>query len=241
MSKIDFKKQKIPFTQVANDVLNDSRLSLKAKGLYSYLYSKPDGWDFETTRMAKDSTDGRDSIRSAVKELEEAGYLKRYKLPNGRMVYKVVFPPMTENPSQAENPMTEKPNDGKTHSGKIRHISNKEKKVIKSINNKDSEHSSQDKKFSQLGAEIINEFSKWNPSCKKFYNNKTQRAACDRLIENYGFDEVMKRIPHLPQTNKMEFVPNITTPLQLEDKWVSLHNQLEQEKNKVNKYKVAFI
>lgn len=138
MSKIDFKTQHIPFTQVANDVLNDPKLSLKSKGLYAFLYSKPDGWNFEANRISKQSKDGRDSVRGAIKELEDNGYLEREKLSDGRMIYRIVYKPMTENPLQAiENPMTEKPNDGKTHSGKTRHISNKEIKVIKSISNKE--------------------------------------------------------------------------------------------------------
>jgi len=37
MEKIDFKKDKIPFTQVSNAVLYDNNLSFKAKGLYAYL------------------------------------------------------------------------------------------------------------------------------------------------------------------------------------------------------------
>lgn len=94
MNKIDFRKQNIPFTQVANGVLFDKKLSLGAKGLYSYLYSKPDGWDFSEVRIANESKNGRNSVRTALKELESSGYLLRYKLANGRMVYKVIFPPI---------------------------------------------------------------------------------------------------------------------------------------------------
>ena len=139
MEKIDFRKQNIPFTQVANGVLNDDRLSLKAKGLYAYLYSKPEGWQFESSRIAMDSKDSRDSVRSALNELEENGYLTRYKLSNGRMVYMVIFPPitqekpMTENPSEGIEPMTEKANDGKSHSGETRHLSNKDIYINKDI------------------------------------------------------------------------------------------------------------
>ena len=35
-------KQNVPFTMVANEVLKDPKLSFKAKGLYAYLFSKPD-------------------------------------------------------------------------------------------------------------------------------------------------------------------------------------------------------
>jgi hypothetical protein len=44
MSKL--KKYVRNYTQVPNDIINDKRLSLKAKGLYLFLVSKPDNWDF---------------------------------------------------------------------------------------------------------------------------------------------------------------------------------------------------
>lgn len=53
-----------------NALLNQSDISLKAKGLFAYIQSKPDGWDFSSERIANDHTDGRDGIRSALKELE---------------------------------------------------------------------------------------------------------------------------------------------------------------------------
>lgn len=52
------------FTTVPNSVLNDPRLSWKSKGLWAYIQSKPDGWDFSSERIAKDSADGVESVRS---------------------------------------------------------------------------------------------------------------------------------------------------------------------------------
>ena len=65
------------FTTINNDILNDTELSFKAKGLFSYLWSLPDDWVYYETEVAKHSTDGRGSVRSGLKELEEKGYLKR--------------------------------------------------------------------------------------------------------------------------------------------------------------------
>jgi hypothetical protein len=75
-------KEKIRFTQVSNDVLNDKNLSAKAKGVFAYLYSKPDDWDFAVERIISDFKDGRDSIISGLKELEAFSYLKRKRLPS---------------------------------------------------------------------------------------------------------------------------------------------------------------
>ncbi len=125
----NFKRQNIPFTQVANEVLNDKTLSAKAKGLYAYLYSKPEGWNFSMHRIINDMADGRDSIANGLKELEDNKYLVRERLSNGRMDYKLSL--------IRKKPDTEKPTVGKTHSGKTRTVSNKELIVIKSNTNKE--------------------------------------------------------------------------------------------------------
>lgn len=80
-------KEKIRFTQVSNDVLNDKNLSAKAKGVFAYLYSKPDDWDFAIERISNDFIDGDKSIRSWIKELESKNYLKRIKWWDWRMQY----------------------------------------------------------------------------------------------------------------------------------------------------------
>jgi hypothetical protein len=65
------------FTQIPNAWLRDERLSLKAKGLLAQLLSHSDGWSVTTRSLASFNGCGRDAIRSAVVELEEAGYLTR--------------------------------------------------------------------------------------------------------------------------------------------------------------------
>ena len=65
------------FTIVPNEALNDSKLSFRAKGVYAFLRSKPDNWEFRMSNIILSSTEGRDAIRAAIKELETAGYVKR--------------------------------------------------------------------------------------------------------------------------------------------------------------------
>ena len=91
--------------------------------------------------------------------------------------------------------------------------------------------------------EIIKKFEEIvNPNCKRYYGNKTQRSACEDLIENYGFKEIMKVIDLLPQIKGMKYMPTITTPLQLRDKYEQLKTAMLREKatqeDKQNKYKV---
>ena len=70
------------FVILYKQVLNDSNLSLKAKGLWAYLMSLPDDWKISSTEVAKHSTDGRDSVRAGLQELVEQGYAKKIKTTN---------------------------------------------------------------------------------------------------------------------------------------------------------------
>lgn len=68
------------FSIVSNDILDDSRMSFKARGLLTYMLSKPDDWEFYTKELVTHSQkDGISSIQSALSEMELAGYLKRIK------------------------------------------------------------------------------------------------------------------------------------------------------------------
>lgn len=63
------------FTTVGNDFLRDKILSLKSKGLLTLMFSLPENWNFSVRGLAAISKEGVESISSALKELEKAGYL----------------------------------------------------------------------------------------------------------------------------------------------------------------------
>ena len=135
------KKYKLSFTQVPNVVLKDRRLSLKAKGLYAYLFSKPDGWNFNSKIILKEIKEGRDAFYGAMKELIDCGYIQRHQ-PNvkgvfGSSVYKFIDP--TVKP-RAEKPYTENPYPGKPYTenpdaNKYCTITNTVNNNINNINN----------------------------------------------------------------------------------------------------------
>ena len=72
------KKIKIKgFTIIDNDVINDDRMHLKSLGLFAYMWSKPDDWQFYVSEIASHFKDGESAVSSAMKELMTLGYLKR--------------------------------------------------------------------------------------------------------------------------------------------------------------------
>lgn len=75
------------FSIINNDILNDTRLTFKARGLLVYMLSMKDNWKFYTSELEKHSEkDGREAIQNALTEIEQAGYLKRIQKreKNGR-------------------------------------------------------------------------------------------------------------------------------------------------------------
>lgn len=92
--------------------------------------------------------------------------------------------------------------------------------------------------FNPLGGEVLKAFEVVDPKNKTYYNNTTQRKACDYLISEYGLDEVLKRILVLPKTNKQPFFPKVNSPNDLKEKWVNLNDSVERyrtEKKKITK------
>lgn len=86
---------------------------------------------------------------------------------------------------------------------------------------------------SQDIVQVIDSFKEVNQSYGKWYANQTQRLAITRLIENQTLEKVLKVINLLPKTNGMQYMPTITTPLQLEDKWSQLESSLLKKKNEI--------
>ena len=74
----------VNYTVMSNYHLQDKKLSLKAKGLLSYMLSLPDDWDYSLKGLTTGCKDGLDSVRTAVLELEEHGYVHRQKVRNAR-------------------------------------------------------------------------------------------------------------------------------------------------------------
>ena len=109
------------YTVMSNHHLRNPDLTLKAKGLLSQMLSLPENWDYTLKGLSSINKESIDAIRTAVWELEKAGYITRRqgRDDKGKMtaieytIYEQPQPPLLENPTtdnpMLENPMSENP------------------------------------------------------------------------------------------------------------------------------------
>lgn len=132
MSKLIIEKR---YGQTPNSILTNPKISLKTKGMFGYLQSKPDNWNFAVSRIQKEMKDGKSAISEALKELEENGFLRRKPRKNTLGKWDGYDYILSENPFP-ENPSTEKPSTEKPLTENWVTLSNKDN-TKKDINKKE--------------------------------------------------------------------------------------------------------
>lgn len=116
------------YVTISNYHLRDKRLKMAAKGLMSVLLTDEGDAAYTMAELTELGPEGKDAIRSALKQLETCGYIQKRQLHDGAgrfasnefLVYEI--PPLTENPKtvepSAEKPLTENPPTDKPPTGK---------------------------------------------------------------------------------------------------------------------------
>ena len=107
------------YTVMSNHHLRNKDLTLKAKGLLSQMLSLPEDWDYTLAGLSYINRESIDAIRTAIWELEKAGYITRRqgRDDKGKMtaieytIYEQPQPP-TDTPPELDYPILENPTTG---------------------------------------------------------------------------------------------------------------------------------
>lgn len=114
MAKIRLQKKKSKFAQVSRKLLSNPKISLRAKGLGSWLELHQDGFELNFEFILQNMKEGRDAIRETIKELKEQGFLLTLQIRDKNGKFQTVWhfdsdgdidiEPTTENPPTVEPP-----------------------------------------------------------------------------------------------------------------------------------------
>ena len=139
------KEKKSDFTVIDNGIFRNKTLSMKAKGLLCQMLSLPDNWDYSIAGLATLVNDGESAVRSALKELKEAGYFRREQVrANGKIAkieyviseYKNRENLVVENPQQ-ENLKQENLKQEKQAQLNTKELNTKKNKVLNKLSTKE--------------------------------------------------------------------------------------------------------
>jgi len=232
MSKLIIREQ---FATVPNELLNDNRISLKAKGLFGFLQGKPNEWKFSTERIASQLLESEKVIRKTLQELEQFGLLERILKPKDNkgkwtgydyILYSKVDR-LLPNPSfpKATGRFSDRMDNGEDIS---KQEYSKQEVVNTIISSDKSQEQESDninlvfKEFYELGNRGIN------------FGNKTERKAVSWLLKEYGFKKTINTIKYAMSVQGKKYAPSITTPYQLKTNLVKLmaYYKREQEPTK---------
>lgn len=128
------KEKRSNYTVIDNSIFKDRSLSMKATGLLCIMLSLPDNWHYSIAGLTALVNDGETAVRSALKELQEAGYFRRETVKKGGKIikfeyviseYKNCEKPLVENPQQ-ENPHVEKQAQLNTNISKTKSLRTKD-------------------------------------------------------------------------------------------------------------------
>lgn len=176
------------YATVPNLLLNDSNISLKAKGLYAFIQSKPDNWEFSAERISSQLKEGLPSIKASLQELEKFGYLTRDRYQNLQGYWEVEYT-LFENPAvgflPSGNPTEENPIVGKPSNNTNKDFSKKDSIDTIIIKKKERFLTSLEVYRFDLENEFENFYEYWSEPNQK--NGKLR-------FEDQKFFEISKRI-----------------------------------------------
>ena len=135
-------KRTTNYTCLPNEAIRDKRLSFKARGLHHLLMSYPNDWEVNIAHLCGESgKDGRTSIRSAINELEEYGYIQKSQERSefgtfGNFEYIVSDLPSPLSGNLTPEPLSGKPTADSPQSVNLKQLSTDLNKVSKEKNTK---------------------------------------------------------------------------------------------------------
>lgn len=177
------------FQSIPRALIFDNAMSDRARFVFCYMASKPEGWDFYLETMAKEIGYHVDTLRKYINELIKFGWLiKGEQVNDGK--YGAVKYTLCSEKENTENTDTENTDTEKYRDGEIPpHIDKRDKRDKRDNINRDN-------KKKEIYKEIVDT---WNNSTKSFakvhvISEKIKSAINSRIRDGYSVDDIKKAI-----------------------------------------------
>lgn len=197
------------FTQIPNSWARDKKIGYRAKGILLLLMSHQSGWRITLEALAEDSPDGITAVRTAITQLEEAGYLHREKVRDSqnRIIGSewVISDPDSDNEPSLDFLTLENLTSENLTLENLTHKNTITKNTITKKTNKDT-----DEQFERFWKSYPRRIAKG--SAKTAFEKALKKIEFEDLIvavENYASN------PDLPD---LQFIPHPTTWLN-QERW----------------------
>lgn len=197
------------FTIIPNAWVRDPNLSRRARGLLAELLSHREGWDVSIESLWKVGTEGREAVRRAVKELEDAGYLHRQQAGGrgelfGTSDY-VLLDPHDETAGQSD---AQFPGDGNPVNGKPGHGKARTKKTNLPMEGEDQSQKTIEVSAGPTAADAFSEF--WSVYPKKVAKADARKAFA-AAMKRADVDDIItgaRRLRDDPNLPEKQYIPH---------------------------------
>lgn len=226
------------FTVMSNTHFKEKKMSLKAKGLLSLMLSLPDDWNYSVSGLVTLSKDGKDSVMSALAELETFGYLERIRTINDKgqfsgIEYNIFETPQTDIPiadlQNAEKPILEKTNAEKPRQLNTNKLNTYDNKELKELNTKGADIDV----FEDILKDVV------NLELRNLYVDYIEmRRLINKPITKRGLKMLINRCERLSNFNIRE--QKIMLEAAIINNWQSVYlpNEVKEERAEVKQRKI---
>jgi len=226
------------FLIIPYQLIEDTRINPIEERLYAVIYwyskLKNEKCTASNETLAKMCKTTSRVVANSLTSLEKFGYIKRTYKDELRKVRIEILPLISFSRVSPTD-------DTVSPTGDTRVSPTDEQN--KNIYNKNSKQYSEParKEVSPLIPSVIKEMESIDPKNKSYYKNKSQREACQFLIDEYGYENVVKVIQSIPVLRaRVPYLPSVTTPCELRDKWQKMKDAVDRERNKNKPTEVNF-
>lgn len=196
---------------IPRELIFDSTISDRARFVYCFMASKPEGWDFFLEPMAKEIGYSKDTLRKYINELVDGGWLVRGEQANTNGLFGAVCYELqptkftdTEKYRHGKNPTQDNIDIIDNIDKHSMNVDNKEKEIDKSISKKTKKSSYDMSIVPDNCQSLVSEWLEHKEGRREKYTPKSFASFVKRFVmyvDKLGMDFMIERVQNAIANN----------------------------------------